>query len=80
MDDSERRLAHCFAIVFPELKEQEIPFASVANLESWDSMASVNLFAVIEEEFDISIRPEHLETLVSYEQCLSYLRIDATAS
>ena len=77
MDETERRLAQGFVIVFPELKDREIPSASVNNLDSWDSMASVTLFAVIEEEFDIAIRPEHLETLVSYEQCLSYLKVEA---
>lgn len=80
MDDIEERLAQCFAIVFPELKNQDITSAGVENLDSWDSMASVTLFAVIEEEFDISIQPDHLESLISFDQCLRYLRVEIRSS
>lgn len=74
MGDRERRLAQCFSLVFPGLPEQEISQASVTNLEEWDSLASVNLFAVVEEEFSIEIQPERLEYLISFQQVLTYLR------
>ena len=74
MGDRERRLAQCFSLVFPGLPELEIPQASVTSLEEWDSLASVNLFAVVEEEFGIDIQPERLEDLISFQQVLTYLR------
>ena len=74
LGDQERRLVQCFALVFPRLPEQEIPQASVTNLEEWDSLASVNLFAVVEERFDIEIQSERLEDLISFQQVLTYLR------
>ncbi len=74
MAELERRLGNCFALVFPELSENEIPAASVGSLASWDSLAGITLLSLIEEEFGLSIPPDDVVGLVSFELILDYLR------
>jgi acyl carrier protein len=74
MADLENRLINCFAVVFPELHRQEIPSVATASLASWDSLAGITLISVIEEEFGISISPDDVVDLVSFEMILDYLR------
>lgn len=74
MNDTRARLVKCFAAVFAELGEEEVPLASSATVGSWDSLASITLVSVIEEEFLIEIDPEDLEQLVSFELVLDYLQ------
>ena len=59
------RLARCFGLVFPELGPDEIPLASPSSVGTWDSLASINLVAVIEEEFGIQVELEELEEMMS---------------
>ena len=74
MAELESRLVGCFAIVFPELALQEIASVSMASLASWDSVASITLLSVIEEEFHLSISPDDVADLVPFELILDYLR------
>jgi acyl carrier protein len=74
MADLEGRLADCFVVVFPELKPQEITSVSVGSMASWDSLAGITLISVIEEEFGLSISPDDVPELVSFELILDYLR------
>jgi acyl carrier protein len=74
MADMQARLVNCFAAVFPELTPQEIPSASMGSLASWDSVAGITLLSVIEEEFRVSVSPDEVTNLVSYELILDYLR------
>ena len=80
MSDTRARLVKCFTAVFSELSEQEIPFASPATVGSWDSVASITLVSVIEEEFGTEIDPDDLEHLVSFELVLDYLQNDKQIS
>ena len=73
MADVRSRLTHCFSAVFPELDEQEIPLSSVASVGAWDSLASINLYSLVEEEFGIEINMEELEDLISFELILGYI-------
>ena len=73
MNDTRTRLAKCFAAVFPELSEREIPLASQASVGNWDSLASATLFTVLEEEFGIDIAPEDADELLSFDLVLEYL-------
>jgi acyl carrier protein len=59
--------------VFPELSDQEIPSASVETVEAWDSVVTITLLTVIEEEFGIQFEPEALEQLTSYQSILDHL-------
>jgi acyl carrier protein len=74
MPDLERRLINCFAIAFPDLSPREIPSASAGSLASWDSLAGITLISLIEEEFGVSIPPDDVPDLVSFELILDYLK------
>jgi len=80
MPSIEERLANCFQTVFPDLSPEEIPRASSASVATWDSLATVTLVAVIEEEFGITIVPEEYEYMVSFDlasQCLESKAVNA---
>jgi acyl carrier protein len=74
MDEMEKRLAGCFSAVLPELTAEEIPHASATSVKSWDSVATITLIAVVEEEFEISIDVEDPAQFDSFQQILAYLR------
>lgn len=74
MNELNSRLVKCFSAVFPQLAETEILIATPSGVEGWDSLASITLVSVIEEEFAIQIDPEDIEHLVSYEMVLDYLQ------
>lgn len=73
MKDTRARLVKCFAAVFPELSEGEIETATSTTIEHWDSVATVTLITLIEEEFGIEVDADDLEQLVSFDSVLSYL-------
>jgi acyl carrier protein len=73
MDDLERRLKSCFSVEFPELGD-DVRNASMMTVEHWDSVATVNLVNLLEEEFGIQIGLEDVEHLMSFDQFLDYLR------
>jgi acyl carrier protein len=62
----DERLVRCFGVVFPELTPQEVGRASVASVASWDSVASINLVTVIEEEFGFEVALEELGEMASF--------------
>jgi acyl carrier protein len=66
MDDVRARLSKCFLVVFPKLKPEEVPSASNQTLASWDSLATVTLVNVIEEEFGVQIDPDDFGKLLSF--------------
>lgn len=80
MPSIQERLADCFKTVFPDLSPEEIPRASSASVATWDSLATVTLVAVIEEEFGITIVPEEYEYMASFDlagQCLESKVVNA---
>jgi len=79
MSDLEDRLVVCFASVFPELTETEIRNASTESVGVWDSLSSVTLAAVIQEEFNLEIDPEVLPSLESFESFRDYLKTAVAA-
>lgn len=66
MESTEARLLKVFEIVFPDLSTAEIQAASQSSVSQWDSVATVTLVAVIEEEFGVVIEPAELEEFVSF--------------
>jgi acyl carrier protein len=74
MDQQEARLMECFLSVFPELGPDEIAHASPASVQSWDSVTTVTLLAVVEEEFGISIEIDDLTKFDSFKGILNYLQ------
>jgi len=68
------RLTRCFSLVFPGASPAQILSASTVALPNWDSIASITLINVIEEEFHIVIDLEVIPELNSYQAMESYLR------
>lgn len=73
MDEIRIRLGNCFAAVFPTLSREEIARADHHSVSGWDSVASVTLFATIEEEFGLELEIMDLSELVSFEKIADYL-------
>ena len=71
MTDARQRLVDCFAAVFPDLTPTDISRASTATVTAWDSLASVTLVSLIEEEFNVQIGLDELEELTSFELVLA---------
>jgi len=74
MDELENRLATCFSTVLPGLTGGEIRQASATSVKSWDSVATVTLIAVVEEEFGITIEVDDPSQFDSFQRFLAYLR------
>jgi acyl carrier protein len=74
MDEKQVRLAGCFLVVFPELNFDRITEASSMSVQNWDSVASVTLLSVVEEEFGISIEDDDLAMFNSFSGFLNYLQ------
>lgn len=74
MDRIQERLISCFSEVMPELSSVEIPQASAGNSANWDSVTTVSLIAVIEDEFGISIEIDDLSHFDSFQGILGYVK------
>ena len=72
MADHRDRLIHCFQAVFPDLSESDIPRASAERVGAWDSVATVTLTAVVEEEFGVQFQADDIENLTSFD---AFLRV-----
>ncbi|MGA3327467.1 MAG: acyl carrier protein [Terriglobia bacterium] len=73
MPEQDDRLVRCFASVFPALTPEEIRAASAESVAAWDSLASVTLVAVIQQEFGVEIDILDLPELTSFEAWRTYL-------
>lgn len=47
---------------------------SQSNCEAWDSMGQLNLVAELEDAFDISLEPEEIGTMKSYDDVVRILK------
>ncbi len=77
MSSVRTRLIHCFSAVFPELSERQIVSATADSVGSWDSLKTITLAAVVEEEFGIVFEAEELMDLTGFaaiERKLSSIR------
>jgi acyl carrier protein len=73
MDDLKARLIGCFQTVFPSLSAEAAERAGIDSVPGWDSIATVTLLNVVEEEFEVEFAPEDLERLVSFDTLLERL-------
>ncbi len=80
MRDLDIRLARCFAAVLPGMAEQDAPAARREQVEGWDSLASVTLVRVVEEEFGVTVDLFELENLDSFAAWRDYLSSQAAAA
>jgi acyl carrier protein len=67
------RLERCFAAVFPGLTPEQLRQADADNLAAWDSMNTVTLMAVVNEEFGSDLDLDQMEPLRSFQSLLGYL-------
>lgn len=74
MSEEQSRLMRCFTCIFPSLTPAELLAATPQSLEAWDSLASVTLVAVVQEEFGVQIDLIELPELVSFDAFLTFLR------
>jgi acyl carrier protein len=74
MTNIKERLEKCFAVALPDLPQSEIPRASTSSVPKWDSLAMVNILALIEEEFSIQIPDDDLSRFSSFESIAAYLQ------
>lgn len=74
-----QHLIQCFAAVFPSLGDEQIARARQTSMVEWDSLATVTLLALLEDEFGIEIPPEDLHDLDSFEAYSNYLESAQTS-
>lgn len=74
MAELDDRLVRCFASVFPALPPDQVRTASVETMPEWDSLATVTLIAVLEQEFNIEIDLLGSPELTSFEAVRDYVR------
>jgi acyl carrier protein len=74
MDETRERLTKCFQVVFPDLPQDAIAGSSTATIAAWDSVASITLMNVVEDEFAIEMDLDDLANLDSFEKLYSYLQ------
>jgi acyl carrier protein len=70
------RLERCFAAVFPDLSPEQLRQADADNVAAWDSMATVTLMAVVNEEFGSDLDLDQMEPLRSFGSLLDHLERD----
>jgi acyl carrier protein len=68
------RLVRCFASVFPNLTPAQIPGASIDTVAEWDSLATMTIVALLEQEFGAKIELFDLPELSSFKAVHHYLR------
>lgn len=80
MDEIHNRLVKCFESVFPLLPVDEIRRSSQVTTAAWDSVATITLVNVIEDEFGFQVDFDLLPELNSYEHILSYVKTQLQSS
>jgi acyl carrier protein len=68
MNQTSERLLECFRAVFPELDDGQLTRLKQTEESTWDSLASLSLITVIEEEFDTVLDDESIPELNSFEK------------
>jgi acyl carrier protein len=73
MVDQTQQLVRCFVAMFPSLSPDQVPEASVENVAEWDSLATMRLVALLEQEFGAQIDIFDLPELSSFVAVRDYL-------
>jgi acyl carrier protein len=58
MDEVTERLRECFRTVFEGMSDEQIETAVRADVAEWDSLATLTLLTVVEEEFELQFDDE----------------------
>jgi acyl carrier protein len=67
------RLEKCFEAIFPDMTPEQIRAANSEQVTQWDSMATVTLLAVVNEEFSSDLDLDQMEPLGSFTAMRQYL-------
>ena len=67
------RLEQCLALTLPNVPREELVSASLNATAGWDSLATVNIIFLIQEEFSIQVPEKDLENFASFQLILAYL-------
>lgn len=78
-DDVRERTVRCFEVVFPSVPRERLPHLSPESDGAWDSLATVTLVAVLEEEFGIEVPVDELPNLTSFEQVVEVVQRQGVA-
>ncbi len=78
MEELDERLAQCFRDVFPDWSGEQIQSAKRSEQSDWDSIATLSLLAVLEEEFACQLDDADIEHLDSYEGARAAVQRAAT--
>lgn len=73
-DTAHDRLKGCFRIVFPDLPEESITSASQESVPVWDSIATITLVTMVDEEFGVALNVDNLGELDSFQSILTYVK------
>lgn len=73
MDDVRGRLMRCFRAALPKCSG-DIEQVRPAEVSGWDSLATVTLLTVIQEEFNMQIPADDLECFSSFTTAEQYVR------
>jgi acyl carrier protein len=76
----QKRLVQCFSAVFSNRSPEEILSADRESLPEWDSLASLTLLALIQEEFRTELDLFDLERLNSFQAMQKHLEEQEAAS
>jgi acyl carrier protein len=80
MSDVKQQLVTCFATVFPDVSVDDIPQMAVSSQSDWDSLKTMTLVAVIEEEFEIEVSGDGTAVFMSFPLILNYVETQTDAS
>jgi len=73
MPSTHDRLVLLFKEVFPSVDAATLTTASTKTMAEWDSLATVTLVSVIEDEFGVNLTLEELTELTSFPAVLAWL-------
>lgn len=69
-----KRLSRVFNKAFPGLEVADAPAATMDNVQGWDSIATLTLFMLCEEDFGIKIGYDRIAETKSYEDLFKLLQ------
>lgn len=67
MKDLRDRVQRCFEAAFPTVPREQLRSITRDRTEVWDSLVSLTLITLLEEEFDIMIEDGVVDALTSFD-------------
>jgi hypothetical protein len=73
VDELEKRLVRCFRAAFPRYNGN-LELLEPSATTDWDSLASVTLLTLIQDEFNVEVAQDDLNALRSFQSTEVFLR------